>query len=373
MKEELGIYIHIPFCKRKCYYCDFISYSQKDKKVEYVRALQKEIEKEKDKAINHIVTTIYIGGGTPSNIEESAIKDIIENIKKYYEVLQDAEITIEVNPGTVTKNKLETYKKAGINRLSIGLQSTNNELLKTIGRIHTYEEFYETYKLARELGFNNINVDLMLGLPNQTIEMLEESIQIILKLKPEHISVYSLILEEGTKLYEDVKNKTVLLPNEDTERMMYWKTKELLEENGYIHYEISNFAKKGKESKHNMNCWEQKEYLGFGLSAHSYYNKNRYSNSESLDEYIKLPPPTIHETQNKENEEKEYMMLGLRKIDGVSIDKFKQKFEKDPEKLFKEEIEKLVKQDLITVSEKNIKLTKKGLDFANIVWTEFAF
>ena len=336
---ELGIYVHIPFCAKKCYYCDFISFPNREERInDYIEALKKEIEYVRIDALNSIenqeITTIYIGGGTPSFIESKYIADIIKTIKENFVVSKEAEITLEVNPGTVTKEKLQVYKKSGINRLSIGLQSTNNELLKQIGRIHTYEQFIDTYNLARGVGFKNINVDLMLALPNQTINVLEDSVQKVIDLKPEHISVYSLILEEETKLCDLVKNKELNLLDDELEREMYWKVKEKLEQSGYNHYEISNYAKYGYESKHNMNCWKQEEYIGIGLASHSYVNGVRYSNTEDLDTYIdtyKLGKNnkdiiTIHEKQNSIEKQKEYMILGLRKIEGVKISSFKNRF-----------------------------------------------
>lgn len=253
------------------------------------------------------------------------------------------------------------------------MQSANNKLLKQIGRIHTYEEFLNTYKLARKVGFKNINIDLMLALPNQTIKDLEKAIQEVLTLKPEHISVYSLILEEETKLYELVNSKEIKMLDDETERKMYWYVKEKLEQNGYNHYEISNFAKSGYESKHNLNCWSQKQYLGFGVNAHSYYNKKRYSNTANLEEYIKNANcKTVYEIQDEEAEKKEYMMLGLRKINGISISDFKNKFIQNPLYIFRKELDKLVKEELIEIDDDNIKLTNKGLDLANQVWMEFA-
>ena len=307
-QKEIGIYIHIPFCARKCFYCDFVSYANKEEKIsDYINAITYEIESfAKEFSNDYIVTTIYIGGGTPSYIESTYIVSIIKELNKNYNIQSNAEITIEVNPGTVTRKKLQDYKKAGINRLSIGLQSTNDYLLKEIGRIHTYEQFLDVYFLAREVGFSNINVDLMIALPNQTMEILEDSLNKVVLLNPEHISVYSLILEEGTKLDELISKGKLELVDEELERKMYWKVKNMLQENGYKHYEISNFAKKGYESKHNLNCWEQKEYVGFGVSAHSYYNKTRYSNTESIDQYIKKQTDkTIHEIQKPEDEQKE--------------------------------------------------------------------
>ena len=275
--------------------------------------------------------------------------------------------------GTITKEKLLDYKKVGINRLSIGLQETNNSLLKQIGRIHTYEQFIEMYKLARKVGFQNINVDLMIGLPNQTIANIKDSLEKIIDFNPEHISVYSLILEEGTKLYEKYQRKEIELPDEELERNMYWYVKNTLESNGYIHYEISNFAKKGYESKHNLDCWNQKEYIGFGLSAHSYLNGIRYSTEgdpKGSDPFGSTHQ-VIHEVQTIENMQKEYMLLGLRKIEGISIQSFKNKFGENPIFLFRNELNKLVTQDLILVDGDTIKLTNKGLDLANRVWEEF--
>lgn len=377
--KNIGIYVHIPFCKKKCDYCDFISFAnQEDMQEKYVMALNNDIENTSKTIQEHQVNTIYFGGGTPSYIDEHLIVKILENIKKHYTICEDAEITIEVNPGTVNKEKLITYKEAGFNRLSIGLQSTHDRLLKIIGRIHTYNDFFETYNLAREVGFQNINVDLMLALPTQTIEELIESTNTVISLKPEHISIYSLILEEGTALYNKIQNKELELIDEELERKMYWKTKEILGKNGYNHYEISNFAKKGFESKHNMNCWLQEEYLGFGVAAHSYLNNKRFSKISNLYEYIKNIEEEnfeknieINEFQDREAKAKEYMLLGLRKIEGVSISAFERKFEINPLFYFRFEISRLEENDLLEVDLDNIKLTKKGLDLANQVFEEF--
>ena len=388
--KEIGIYIHIPFCIKKCKYCDFVSFENKlEQQEEYVNAILNEIEN--CKYNNFKVNTIYFGGGTPSVISSKLIIKILNKVREKFIVEDTAEITIEVNPGTADNEKLKDYIENGFNRISIGLQAVQNNLLKTIGRIHTYEEFEKCFHNARALGYKNINVDLMLALPNQTIENLKESLNKVINLSPNHISLYSLILEENTPLEKEIKSGMYTLPSDNEERKMYHITKRILEKNGYIHYEISNFAKRGFESKHNLNCWNQEEYLGFGLSAHSYFDKIRFSNSSDLKNYIEIQNQyerkisienkkenkakkdnvQINEVQTEEMQKKEYMMLGLRKIQGVSISEFERKFEINPLFYFRFEIAKLVENELIEVDLDNIKLTKKGLDFANLVFEEF--
>ena len=372
-----GIYIHIPICKQKCYYCDFVSFAKCGEIIgQYIDALKKEIKnilKPQDK-----IDTIYIGGGTPSIIDSKYIKELLQEIYNIVGYDEKREITIEINPGTLTKQKIKDYKQAKINRISLGLQTINDKLLKDIGRIHTYAQFKEAYNLVKEEGFTNINIDLMLGLPNQTLQDLEESLEEVINLNSTHISVYSLILEEGTKLDELVNKKLLELPSEDIERQMYWKTKEVLEQNGYNHYEISNFAKQGYESKHNSNCWKQQEYYGFGLAAHSYINNMRYSNLEDLEEYIKHiengdynKVKEVNEIQTKTSKCQEYMMLKLRTLQGVCIKEYKAKFQENPLYVYREQLEELVKKELIEIDGDYIKLTNKGLDFANEVWEKF--
>ncbi len=402
--KELGIYIHIPFCVKKCYYCDFVSYPDKlDYQKEYIEKIKQEIREEQEVFKDADITTIYIGGGTPSIIDSKYIIEILEYLYKFIGK-KDREITIEINPGTINKTKLQDYKKAGINRISIGLQSSNDKILKTIGRIHNFEDFLKAYNLVVEEGVENINVDLMIGLPEQTIEDIKQSINEVLnlKLKPKHISIYSLIVEENTQLDKMLDEGKITLPNDEYERKEYAYTKNTLELNGYKHYEISNFAQEGYESKHNVNCWKQKEYIGLGVAAHSYINGIRFSNTTNLPKYLKnekfeiqnekeieelkkkidkqnneykLPLKigikTIHEIQNEEDMQNEYMILGLRMLEGVKISEFKQKFVENPIYLFRKELEKLVDEQLIEIDLDNIKLTRKGLDLANIVWEEF--
>ncbi len=377
--KKIGVYIHIPFCKQKCYYCDFISYVNKEKYFDkYVQALTKEM---RSFLYNNDVKiqTIYIGGGTPSFIDAKYIERIMMVLQEQNQMKNAEEITIEINPGTINKEKLETYKKVGINRLSIGLQSTDNSILKQIGRIHCYEDFLNTYELARKVGFSNINVDLMIGIPNQKISDIKNSLKEIIKLKPEHISVYSLIVEENTPIEKMINEGKMELPDEETERNMYWYVKNFLELNGYKHYEISNFAKEGYESKHNLDCWNQNEYIGFGVAAHSYIEDIRFGNTASIEEYLnnyengEPEKNKIIDEVGKDvfSKEQEFMLIGLRKIEGVSIQEFKNKFGDNPIFVFKNELNKLVDEELLTVDCDRIKLTNRGLDLANLVWEEF--
>jgi len=392
--KQIGMYIHIPFCKQKCKYCDFVSFAYDCNKVqEYFKYLLQEIEEksneivlQKDSENNQVqkikdiveINTIYIGGGTPSIVSEKYIEQILIQIRKNYKIADNAEITIEINPGTVNEEKLKKYLQIGINRISIGLQSANDKLLEMLGRIHTYEEFTEVYKLACEVGFKNINVDLMIGLPTQKQIDVKNTLKNIIEMNPEHISVYSLIVEENTQMYDLIEQGKLKLPTEKTERNMYWNVKNTLEENGYTHYEISNFSKENKQSKHNLNCWNQEDYLGFGLAAHSYFNGIRYSNIDNLKQYIEnykndssIYNVITHENQTKEDMMKEYMLLGLRKINGISISKFKEKFTENPLYIYRNELNKLVQKNLIEIDGNTIKLTNKGLDLANTVWIEF--
>ena len=380
--KKLGIYIHIPFCKQKCFYCDFVSYANQDKYFQkYVQALNKEVNNFIDNN-EFEVQTIYIGGGTPSLIDAKYIEEILHIFEKRNLLKEVKEVTIEVNPGTVTEEKLRNYKNSGVNRLSIGRQSTEDKILKQIGRIHCYDDFLNTYKMAREVGFKNINVDLMIGLPNQKIIDVKNSLEKIIKLEPEppnHISVYSLIVEENTPIEKMLESGELELPDEELERNMYWYVKNFLELNGYKHYEISNFAKLDNESKHNLDCWNQKEYVGFGVAAHSYIDDVRYGNIGNVEEYIKNcengefgKNKVIDEVENDIfSKEKEFMLIGLRKIEGVLIQDFKNKFGENPIFVFKDELKKLVDENLLIVDFDRIKLTNKGLDLANIVWKNF--
>ena len=449
-KNELGIYIHIPFCVHKCIYCDFLS-SPADvhTRKQYVRALINEIyltregkcankliknvsqgdntsyEDMEEQAVNgltsdyalydtvcmadyektimqedisgcvddiksengHIVTSIFIGGGTPSAIDAEDISDILDVVRKNYNVSDKAEITIECNPGTMDKKKAVIYRKAGINRISFGLQSTDNNELRMLGRIHTYEQFIESYKIAREAGFDNINIDLMSALPGQTMESFKAVLEKALSLGAEHISVYSLIVEEGTRLSDNIDSFPPI-PSDDEDRQMYYMTKEMLSSYGYEQYEISNYAQKGYECKHNLKYWERCDYLGFGIGAASLYGGRRYTNISDIGRYMDvlaeitnaldksyvnelLQIRTDMEELSKEDEMSEYMFLGLRKTKGIDITDFKEEFGTDIKDIFGEAIEDNIARGLLIHDGNCLYLSKRGIDISNTVMSDF--
>ena len=295
-KKQLELYIHIPFCVKKCDYCDFLSFAADElTQKNYVTALQKELAFYGARYHDRTITTIFIGGGTPSWLNEEAMQTILETVYCCFSVEPDAEITIECNPGTITEHKFEVYRKIGINRLSIGLQSAHNEELKILGRIHTYEQFLKTYDMARKHGFTNINIDLMSSLPGQTPDIFCDSLHHVLQLKPEHISAYSLIIEKGTPFYDLYKfdavrqeagMQTESLPTEEEEYQTTKMTQHILKEAGYHWYEVSNFAKPGYECRHNIGYWKRVDYLGVGLGASSLIDNMRYSNTRDLYTYL---------------------------------------------------------------------------------------
>lgn len=372
-KKSLSLYIHIPFCKQKCFYCDFPSYARlEDLKEDYVKALCKEI---KNKASKYRIKSIFIGGGTPSYLNEDEIEQILNKISKL-DLEDNIEFTMECNPGTLTEEKLKIMLKGGVNRISMGLQAVQNSLLKEIGRIHTFKVFEENYNLAREIGFKNINVDLMFGLPNQSIEEWEESLRKIASLKPEHISAYSLIIEEDTGFYKLWENNKLLLPNEEEERIMYSKTKEILESYGYKQYEISNYAKEGYECYHNKVYWKCEEYLGLGSASSSFINERRIKNIEDVKTYIERINKNesiideVIENKNKDNIE-EFIFMGLRMLEGINLSEFKNKFNTNIEDMYKEVIEKNINNNLLIIENDRLKLTSKGIELSNSVMSDF--
>lgn len=374
--KDIGIYIHIPFCQSKCYYCDFCSFPRMiDNAEKYVSYIKREIDLYEGNLKNYNISTIFIGGGTPTVIDGRFIYEIIDHIHKKANANNVKEITIEANPKTLDEEKLQIYRNAGINRISIGAQSMNDMMLKKIGRIHTVEEFINTYNLIRKLDFNNVSFDLMFNLPQQTIEDSIKSLEIATQLEPEHISYYSLKLEEGTPFYEKFTNNQLILPDEDIERDMYHKGIELLEKKGYHHYEISNFSRREYESKHNMIYWLCEPYIGFGLAAHSYFNSYRYGNTQDMKFYfdqISKRKFAIEEKEfiDKEMEMAEYLILGLRLIKGINYKDFENKFNLNINEVYGKTINKFIDEGLLIENKENIRLSQRGLDLCNIIFME---
>ncbi len=378
--KELELYIHIPFCVQKCNYCDFLSAPATDgTKDAYMEALCRELQEQSSQYKDYEIVTIFIGGGTPTAVAPRSIVKVMEVIRREYSVREHAEITMEMNPGTVTGEALALYREAGINRLSMGLQTTKEQELKTLGRIHSYEDFLRSYQLAREAGFQNINVDIMSALPGQSQESYRQTLQKVAGLTPgpEHISAYSLIVEEGTPFYEASLAGELELPDEETERQMYEDTLDCLEHCGYRRYEISNYAKPGRECKHNLGYWERKDYVGFGLGAASMVNNTRFHNTSDLETYLFQPENAVAERQclTMEEQMEEMMFLGLRKTEGVSLAEFQQYFHKEMLSVYEEVIEKHLKNGLLMLQERNgeqrLSLTKKGMDVSNYVMADF--
>ena len=373
-----GIYIHIPFCVRKCAYCDFLSAPADEKtQAEYVKALQTEIyQTAKLLSENpYTVDTVFFGGGTPSILAPGHVKALADTLRESFPFAENAEITIECNPGTLDEEKAAVYRQAGINRISFGLQSANNRELKMLGRIHTMEEFVQSYETARAAGFDNINIDLMSALPGQTFESFLHTLDTVLALKPEHISMYSLILEEGTALYEHL-DRYPALPDEDTERQMYDTACLRLADNGYHQYEISNFAKDGKESRHNRIYWRDEGYLGFGLGAHSYWEGKRFHNPYDLHTYMEQAENGNVSMEDVEelslaDQYGEFMFMGLRLTEGIEKKRFAQRFGVDMEDVYGMEIEKCKEEGLLEEKAGWLRLTERGLDLSNQVFMEF--
>lgn len=370
--REIALYIHIPFCKQKCLYCDFTSFAKLDGYMEeYIDALNKEII---DRCKGYKIKSLFIGGGTPTYLDDVSLQKLMNIIKKL-DFTGNVEKSMECNPGTVDKNKLEIIKEGGINRLSFGLQTTKNSLLKKIGRIHSYEEFKKNYKLAREIGFNNINIDIMFGLPDQSLEDYEESLNEIADLQPEHISAYSLIIEEGTPFYKLFQDNKLNLPNEDTERDMYSNTKKNLQAKGYIQYEISNYAKDGMECFHNKVYWKVEEYIGVGLGASSFIDNKRIKNIENLDEYIdkvknaKCIFEEVYVNTNKDNIE-EFMFMGLRMIKGIEEKEFQKRFGVSVDSVYEEVLNNNINKGLLERAKGRIYLTEKGIELSNYVMSD---
>ncbi len=371
--KTYGLYVHIPFCAQKCYYCDFASYSGKDKYVDvYLKALKAEI---KLKTQGKIFDTLFIGGGTPSFLSSDQLILLGETLKEV-EKTPDYEFTIECNPGNLTREKAVAIREMGINRLSIGVQTSNDEILMEIGRIHTFKLFEENYLMLREMGFDNINVDLIYALPHETKEILEKTLEDITRLKPDHISCYSLIIEEFTPFHEKQKNHTLGLPSEETEREMHDIVVKALNDQGYERYEISNYALKGKVCRHNIRYWEGRDYVGCGVSAHEYVNGVRAENHKTIEGYLRLMEnvgcASIRTHDNTLEEEiEEFIFMGMRMFKGISKTDFEQRFHMNFDETFSESIVKHVKEGLLENSETQLKFTEKGMEFSNHVLVDF--
>lgn len=377
MDKSIGLYIHIPFCKSKCYYCDFTSFAHKNEWMSpYVLALCEEIKQYGKIFQNKKVNTIFIGGGTPTVLPQYLFKTLLEVLLDSFNIEHNVEFTVEGNPGTLNNEMLYLLKEYNVNRLSIGLQAYQNNLLKAIGRIHDVEEFSHNYYLAKKMGYNNINVDLMFSLPNQTIKDWIDTLEFITMINPEHISCYSLMIEEDTPFGQLKREGKLKECTEETDRTMYHYAKSFLEAKGYHHYEISNFSKPGFESKHNLIYWKYKPYIGMGLGAHSFIHGERYHNTYDLKKYIEINGRIKNlkkdiETVSLEMKYAEYLFLGLRLIEGISIKEFNSKFKISFDALFEDKVKKLTDMKLLLKNGDNIRLTSKGLDVCNIVFAEF--
>ena len=414
-KRELELYIHIPFCARKCAYCDFLSFAAPERVYrDYMDKLMEEICGQGPNFQEYRVSTIFVGGGTPSILPADLIMELFATLSENFDISPDAEITMEANPGTLTMEKLEVYRQSGVNRLSIGLQSADDKELKYLGRIHSYDSFLKSFQRARQAGFKNINVDLMSALPGQDVHSWKNTLKKVMMLKPEHISAYSLIIEEGTPFYERFgepqgKQSSVVcgesdadrggalpapktaaeiaaraavmtlpdLPDEDTDREMYHLTKEMMAAHGYDRYEISNYAKKGYECRHNIGYWTGVEYLGLGLGASSYTYGYRYHNTENLQEYLSLnlyeggAAARDIEELSLEDKMEEFMFVGLRMMKGVSGSEFLERFGQNMWNVYGDALKKLEQQGLIEVDAPMVRLTELGIDVSNVVLSEF--
>ena len=378
-KKPLSVYVHIPFCKKKCLYCDFPSAPGTPEEIAYYfRILMKEIRSFEALDSLHTVTTVFFGGGTPSLVSPLYIEQVLNLLRTQYHFDKDIEITLEANPGTLTKENLTAYRRMGIGRLSLGLQSVHEDELKMLGRIHSYQDFLNSYEMAREAGFSNINIDLMSGLPRQTMDKWKKTLETVCALDPEHISAYSLIIEEGTPFAETwgTRQGRIYLPGEELDRQMYRYTKEYLASRGYERYEISNYAKKGRECRHNMTYWTCGEYIGFGQSAASYVDERRFQNPAGKEEYRNYARSAYASYKatkplSLKAREEEYMFLGLRTARGVSREEFKKRFGESFPGTYEKTLLEYYQQGFMEKNGDRIRLTDKGIDVSNIIMADF--
>jgi oxygen-independent coproporphyrinogen-3 oxidase len=399
-KKSLEIYVHIPFCARKCAYCDFLSFSGNEcVQRDFTKKLIEEIEYQSVYAKEYQVVSIFIGGGTPSILKTEDMEAILNALRTQFDIHPQAEVTMEANPGTVTQEGLLSYRNAGVNRISMGLQSADDKELRYLGRIHTYDGFLKSYQRVRMAGFDNVNVDLISAIPGQTVESWKNTLKKVTMLKPEHISAYSLIIEEGTPFYDRYGDHVEMesyamtmeerrqlmalpdLPDEDSEREMYYLTQEFLLEQGYERYEISNYSKKGYECRHNIGYWTGMEYLGLGLGASSYMNGCRFHNTTDLNEYRNArfeQEESFHQTLRQELERlsieekmEEYMFLGLRLTEGVSAHGFVSNFGQNIRNVYGQVLDRLEQNGLMEFKDGFYRLTSRGIDVSNYVMSQF--
>lgn len=376
MNGGMELYLHMPFCVRKCAYCDFLSFpTDQETQNLYTRRLREDIDAMGKKYGDIPVDTIFIGGGTPSVPDSALIVGIMEHVRKAFHVAEDAEISMEANPGTVTRKKLTDYRRSGINRLSFGLQSANDRELKLLGRIHTWAEFLESFHLARECGFTNINIDLMSALPGQTRESWKDTLKRVTDLNPEHISAYSLIIEDGTPFGEKYGSEEgrKLLPDEDSEREMYHETKRFLRDCGYERYEISNYAKPGRACRHNIGYWTGLPYLGLGLGASSYMDGCRFAVNSDMKQYLEEKPGMFTDVEKltKKDMEEEFFYVGLRMTAGVSLPEFERRFGVSAKDVYPGLMEMFVEEKAAVFQGDRFVLTDYGLDVSNYIMAQF--
>jgi len=379
MKKELSLYIHIPFCNSKCNYCSFISkVANNEEKAKYIECLKKEIKIQATQYNKYYsVRTIFIGGGTPSCLERGSIKDIMQTIYRYFTVRKDAEITIEVNPNSITPEKVDEYIISGVNRFSIGLQCSDQKVLLNMGRTHSTKDFDDAIKLIRGRGISNINADIMLGYPDQSLEAVTKTVTHLVGLKIPHVSSYMLSVEDGTPLQTMIDKGVKYLPSENTVLNMYHRVTEILNKYGYLKYELSNFAKPGFMCKHNLVYWKREDYLGFGVAAHSYINGTRFSNTENINKYIDClntlnkPPVAVAKHLTLEEKKEEFVMLSLRTAEGLNLDEYQKEFGKNFLLEHKEILSQFIKlKFLILTKEGYIKATSKGFLVLNKIILE---
>ena len=371
MMKPFGLYLHVPFCRSKCVYCDFPSYSHMDKwQGRVVEHMIRELDTASEKLGHRPVTTVYVGGGTPSILDPSLFLQLMKHARTVFPWSNDAEVSVEMNPGTITYDFLKAAKESGVNRVSMGAQSASDRLLRSLGRIHRAADVRDSMTKLREHGFRNINLDMMIGLPGQTLEDVLDTAECFMALDPTHISCYSLIVEEGTPMYDMVAHGSVDLPDEDLEREMYHRTAELLNNSGYRQYEISNFAKDGHACRHNLDCWNRGEYLGIGVSAASLIGHERIRNAPQISAYLAdQTPETI--TLTEEDERFESVMLGLRLTAGLSNEEFFKRHGVRLQDVYGVTIDKLVGQGLLQWTDGHLHCTPRGADIQNEVLTEF--